>query len=81
MIDLGPEGGDAGGYVVTTGTPEQVAKVPESHTGRYLGEVLATRPDQRVRQLRPTKPARPLLSGRGSCPARLRVKGRSRHLV
>jgi excinuclease ABC subunit A len=42
VIDLGPEGGDAGGYVVTTGTPEQVAKVPESHTGRYLGEVLAT---------------------------------------
>ena len=42
IIDLGPEGGEEGGYVVTVGTPEQVAKVPESHTGRYLGEVLAT---------------------------------------
>jgi excinuclease ABC subunit A len=36
MIDLGPEGGDGGGRVVAQGTPEQVAQVPESHTGRYL---------------------------------------------
>ena len=42
IIDLGPEGGEEGGHLVTVGTPEQVAKVPESHTGRYLGEVLAT---------------------------------------
>ena len=42
IIDLGPEGGEEGGHVVAVGTPEQVAKVPESHTGRYLGEVLAT---------------------------------------
>jgi excinuclease ABC subunit A len=42
IIDLGPEGGEEGGHIVTVGTPEQVAKVPESHTGRYLGEVLAT---------------------------------------
>ncbi|HEX9366065.1 MAG TPA: excinuclease ABC subunit UvrA [Vicinamibacterales bacterium] len=42
VIDLGPEGGEEGGHVVTVGTPEQVAKVPESHTGRYLGVVLAT---------------------------------------
>jgi excinuclease ABC subunit A len=42
VIDLGPEGGEEGGHVVTVGTPEQVAKIPESHTGRYLGEVLAT---------------------------------------
>jgi excinuclease ABC subunit A len=42
IIDLGPEGGEEGGHVVTVGTPEQVAKVPESHTGRYLGEVLAS---------------------------------------
>ncbi len=41
IIDLGPEGGDAGGYVVTTGTPEQVAQIEASHTGRYLGSVLA----------------------------------------
>ena len=42
IIDLGPEGGEEGGHLVTVGTPEQVAKVPESHTGRYLGGVLAT---------------------------------------
>lgn len=40
IIDLGPEGGDKGGTVVTSGSPEQVAKVNESHTGRYLKPVL-----------------------------------------
>src|SRR6266446_5227330 len=41
IIDLGPEGGDAGGYVVATGTPEDIMKVKASHTGRYLREYLA----------------------------------------
>ena len=36
IIDLGPEGGDGGGFIVASGTPEQVAQCPESHTGRYL---------------------------------------------
>jgi excinuclease ABC subunit A len=40
IIDLGPEGGDAGGYVVATGTPEQVAQIKESYTGQYLQRVL-----------------------------------------
>jgi excinuclease ABC subunit A len=40
LIDLGPEGGEAGGEIVATGTPEQVAEVEESFTGRYLREVL-----------------------------------------
>ena len=40
IIDLGPEGGDGGGYVVAAGTPEQVAQVAESHTGRYLKDYL-----------------------------------------
>ena len=40
IIDLGPEGGDGGGYIVAEGTPEQVAKVAESHTGTYLARVL-----------------------------------------
>ena len=40
VIDLGPEGGDAGGRVIATGTPEQVAGVSASHTGRYLKQVL-----------------------------------------
>ena len=40
IIDLGPEGGDKGGEVIATGTPEEIAKVKESHTGRYLKKVL-----------------------------------------
>src|SRR5438093_323308 len=36
VIDLGPEGGDGGGLVIVEGTPEQVAKTPDSHTGRFL---------------------------------------------
>ncbi len=41
IIDLGPEGGDAGGRIVAEGTPEQVAAHPASHTGRYLRRVLS----------------------------------------
>jgi len=41
IIDLGPEGGDGGGWVVAEGTPEQVAQVERSHTGRFLRRVLA----------------------------------------
>lgn len=40
LIDLGPEGGDGGGQVVATGTPEEVAEVKESYTGQYLKPVL-----------------------------------------
>jgi len=42
IVDLGPEGGDAGGRVVAQGTPEEVAQVPESYTGRYLAPLLGT---------------------------------------
>jgi excinuclease ABC subunit A len=42
VIDLGPEGGDEGGRIVATGTPEQIAAAPGSHTGRYLRHVLMT---------------------------------------
>src|SRR5579875_1969138 len=41
LIDLGPEGGDEGGQVIATGTPEQVAKVEGSHTGHFLSQLLA----------------------------------------
>ncbi|MFU0833432.1 MAG: excinuclease ABC subunit UvrA [Oscillospiraceae bacterium] len=41
IVDLGPEGGDAGGQVVATGTPEEIAKVPESYTGQYLKKMLS----------------------------------------
>ena len=40
LIDMGPEGGDGGGQLVAKGTPEQVSKVKESHTGRYLAKTL-----------------------------------------
>ena len=40
IIDLGPEGGDKGGYIVAQGTPEEVAKVKESHTGIFLKRLL-----------------------------------------
>lgn len=40
ILDMGPEGGNGGGTVVAYGTPEQVAKVPESHTGRFLAPIL-----------------------------------------
>jgi excinuclease ABC subunit A len=41
VIDLGPDGGSGGGQVVATGTPEKVAKSKDSHTGRFLAEILA----------------------------------------
>jgi excinuclease ABC subunit A len=42
VIDMGPEAGDAGGAVVAQGSPEEIAEVPASHTGRYLQPLLAT---------------------------------------
>ncbi|HLS24837.1 MAG TPA: excinuclease ABC subunit UvrA [Beutenbergiaceae bacterium] len=42
IIDMGPEGGIGGGTVVATGTPEQVAQEPASHTGRFIAEILGT---------------------------------------
>ncbi|WP_288759473.1 excinuclease ABC subunit UvrA [uncultured Veillonella sp.] len=41
IIDLGPEGGTRGGTIVATGTPEEICRVPESYTGRFLAPVLA----------------------------------------
>ena len=40
VVDMGPEGGEAGGEIVATGTPEQLSKLPKSHTGQYLKTVL-----------------------------------------
>jgi excinuclease ABC subunit A len=40
VLDLGPEGGDAGGEIIAAGTPEEVAEDPASHTGQYLQRVL-----------------------------------------
>lgn len=43
LIDLGPEGGDGGGEVIATGTPEDVARVKGSHTGQYLAQILGSK--------------------------------------
>ena len=43
IVDLGPEGGEAGGEVIAVGTPEQVAEVEDSVTGQYLRHVLPAR--------------------------------------
>ena len=40
IIDLGPEGGDGGGEIIGTGTPEEIVKIKESYTGKYLKKYL-----------------------------------------
>ena len=40
IVDLGPEGGDGGGRIIASGSPEQVAKVKGSYTGRYLADMI-----------------------------------------
>jgi excinuclease ABC subunit A len=55
IVDLGPEGGDAGGQVVATGTPEEVAQVPESYTGQYLKQLLDKRGGAGSRGKRPAQ--------------------------
>ena len=44
VIDLGPEGGHRGGTILAEGTPEALAAVPESHTGRFLAKLLDAKP-------------------------------------
>jgi excinuclease ABC subunit A len=56
LIDLGPEGGDAGGRIVATGTPEQVAACPGSYTGQYLRHLLdMTKPTEQKPAKAPRK--------------------------
>jgi len=50
LVDLGPEGGEAGGEVVATGTPEEVAAVSGSYTGRFLADLVE--PAKRPRSAR-----------------------------
>jgi excinuclease ABC subunit A len=44
LLDLGPDGGDGGGELVASGTPEDIVAEPRSHTGRFLKELLERRP-------------------------------------
>ena len=64
IIDMGPEGGSGGGTVVAEGTPEQVAKVDASHTGRFLAAVLAGRGTGRLSPPDEPPPSGPVTSTR-----------------
>ena len=57
LIDLGPEGGDRGGTILASGTPEQIAQSPNSHTGRFLAPMLADRPESTPGSNGKTEPA------------------------
>ena len=64
LIDLGPEGGEAGGRLVATGTPEQVSRCAASHTGRFLGPYLKGGADAyRLRRPQGEPPAAPAVDG------------------
>jgi excinuclease ABC subunit A len=58
VIDMGPEGGSGGGTVVAQGTPEQVALVEASHTGRFLRDVLEGRSADKAPGAVPVRPRR-----------------------
>lgn len=57
LIDLGPEGGSGGGTIIATGTPEDLVKVPESYTGKYLKPILE-RDTKRTKELNKVEAAR-----------------------
>jgi excinuclease ABC subunit A len=46
LVDLGPEGGAAGGKILAMGTPEEVSKVPSSYTGMFLEKILNHKPEE-----------------------------------
>jgi excinuclease ABC subunit A len=62
VVDLGPEGGAGGGMVVAEGTPETIAKVPESHTGRFLAGVLDLPAVKSVKPKKKAAAAKPVAS-------------------
>ncbi|MGA3170454.1 MAG: excinuclease ABC subunit UvrA [Chthoniobacteraceae bacterium] len=74
VIDLGPEAGEAGGLVVATGTPEQVATVEASHTGRYLRAILA-RSDKKNSALYTPEPEELAMVAEAPAPYALRTNG------
>jgi excinuclease ABC subunit A len=57
LIDLGPEGGDGGGEILGTGTPEQLARLTQSFTGQYLKTLLATHSARRTRNKKTALPS------------------------
>ena len=63
IVDLGPEGGDAGGYIIAEGTPEEVAGVQASYTGQYLGRILRTQSRGPLADQQENAPGQPALAG------------------
>ena len=57
LIDLGPEGGEEGGEIVATGTPEEVAAVEGSYTGRFLAELVEPAKPKRAQRKRASRVA------------------------
>jgi excinuclease ABC subunit A len=55
VIDMGPEGGAGGGTVIAEGTPEDIAGVPESYTGKFLGETLGAPAPNRTKSAAPRR--------------------------
>jgi excinuclease ABC subunit A len=55
LVDMGPEGGDEGGLMIAHGTPEEVAGIPESHTGSFLAELLLAPVKSPARPRRPRR--------------------------
>ncbi|WP_402465656.1 excinuclease ABC subunit UvrA [Isoptericola aurantiacus] len=74
IVDMGPEGGSGGGLVVAEGTPEEVARVEASHTGRFLAEILETLPDVPVDP--PAPPVSAPTGARGKAGSRARAAKR-----
>jgi len=56
IIDIGPEGGDGGGQIVATGTPEEVALIKKSYTGQYLKDMLLAKKPVKKSAKKPAKP-------------------------
>ena len=57
VLDLGPEGGDGGGMLIAAGTPEEIAAIPESHTGRFLAETFRRHDERRAQRNKREKAA------------------------
>ena len=70
IVDMGPEGGSGGGLVVAEGTPEQVAAVPTSHTGKFLRDLLGDRVRDADAQVAAQRPPRAGTNGRRKAAAR-----------
>ena len=73
LIDLGPEGGNGGGTIVGTGTPEAIAQIGDSHTGRYLAPLLGM-PEPKVSAPKKPTPAKKTASKKKAAPAKAMAK-------